>query len=311
MTPATAPARVSRQASIQWLRRSEMLLVAYFIYISVLAALWRLPWFEQAIALAIPLLLGLLVHAENTRGNKATGVLREFIIPGLVLIAYWEVNWFGRQFETDLEGVWVQWDRVILNGWQMRSAIETFGWPIPEVLEFSYFMMYAIPPLALLVLYSNHQRSRVDQFLFTFLLGTLSTYALLPFMPTEAPRVAFPNQDLPQVVTFFRRVNLWLANGYDIRTSVCPSGHVTAAFSAAFGMLLAFPAKKRFTAILLIFAAAITVTTIYGRYHYAVDVLAGICIALIACLVTKAVYANGPTPPPAAYPRLGPQRSVL
>ena len=300
MMQAAAPVEVSSELSLRMLRRSEMLVVGYFVYTACLAVMWRLPASYQAAALATPVLLCALAHFETTRGNKATGVLREFLIPGLVLIAYWQVNWFSRGYEVALQRRWVEWDRMILDGWHARSAIESLGWPIPALLEFSYFMMYAIPPLALLVLYRNHLRSRVDQFLFTFLLGTLGTYALLPFVPTEAPRIAFPGQDLPSVVTLFRSLNVWLANGYDIRTSVFPSGHVTAAFSAAFGMLLAFPARKRFSFILLVFAAAITVTTIYGRYHYAMDALAGICMALIACGISRRVYAT-----PDRVPRVG------
>jgi membrane-associated phospholipid phosphatase len=158
-------------------------------------------------------------------------------------------------------------------------------------LEFFYFLMYAIPPLALLALYRMHQRSRVDQFLFTFLVGTLATYALLPFFPCEAPRFVFAGEDLPAVNTIFRTLNVWLLDHCDIRTSVFPSGHVTAAFSAAFGMLLAFPEKKRVGLVLLIAAAVIAITTVYGRYHYVVDGIAGLVISIAAASFSAAFFA--------------------
>lgn len=274
------------------LRSSECVLLIYFSYTAILAATWGLAFSIVAPAGCIPIVLIALAYAEWKRGNKATGVFRDWIVPALVLLAYWEIDWFRPLHQPHtFEPRWIVVDRLLLNDWQGRAIIESLGWLIPWLLELSYFLMYAIPPLSLLVLYRMHQRSRVNQFLFTFLLGTLTTYALLPWFPCEAPRFVFTGQDLPGINTFFRNLNIWLLDHCDIRTSIFPSGHVTAAFSAAFGMLLAFPEKKRVGAVLLIAAIAISVTTVYGRYHYAVDGVAGLAISSAAAAISAAFFA--------------------
>ena len=64
---------------------------------------------------------------------------------------------------------------------------------------------------------------------------------------------------------------------------------------AAFGMLLAFPERKRFGWGLLVYGVSVSIATIYGRYHYAADVLAGIEIGLVAgllCLVLRSRRAE-------------------
>ena len=192
---------------------------------------------------------------------------------------------------TRLEQKWVAWDRLLLDGWHARAAIEALGSAVPFALDLSYLLVYAIPPLALFILYRNHLRSRVDMFLFTFLLGTLFTYAVLPYFPSEPPRSLFPGQDLPHVNTALRRLNVWMLDRYDIHTSVFPSGHVTAAFSAAFGMLLAFPEKKWVGALFMALSGIIAITTVYGRYHYFVDGVAGFLISALAAVVASAVYS--------------------
>src|SRR6185295_5598472 len=48
-----------------------------------------------------------------------------------------------------------------------------------------------VPPLAIASFYLHHERDRLDDFLFPFLLGTLAAYALLPHFPVEGPRFAF------------------------------------------------------------------------------------------------------------------------
>jgi membrane-associated phospholipid phosphatase len=193
------------------------------------------------------------------------------------------VNWFAQAHSGYArENRWVVWDRLLLDQWHARASIESLGSIIPFLLELSYLLVYAIPPLALGILYWTGHRKRVDNFLFTFLLGTLLAYALLPYFPSDPPRWAFPGQDLPHISAAPRWLNLWLLDHYDIRTSVFPSGHVAAAFSAAFGLLLALPEKKRFGAMLLVFATAIAITTVYGRYHYAVDGVAGLLVSVVA-----------------------------
>ncbi len=152
-----------------------------------------------------------------------------------------------------------------------------------------------MPPLAIAYFYIRRERRRLDEFLFPFLLGTLMTYSLLPLFPSEAPRFVFAGQDLPGVETVFRRFSLWILNHCDIRASVFPSGHVTVGFSAAFAMMLAMPEQRRAGWILLVIALLVLVDTVYGRYHYAADGLAGLLVSLVAlglALVQRAATAR-------------------
>jgi len=237
----------------------------------------------------LPLILLSLAWLESRYGSKATGVFREWIVPGVVLIAYQEIRWFEQiSGGYRLERKWVAWDRLVLEDWHLRAAIESWGPTVPFALDLSYLLVYAMPPLALAILYRNHLRNRIEVFLFTFLLGTLFAYAVLPYFPSAPPRWAFPGDDLPHVNTVLRRLNVWILDRYDIRTSVFPSGHVTAAFSSAFGMLLAFPEKKRVGGLLMVLATAIAITTVYGRYHYLVDGVAGFLVSALAANVAQA-----------------------
>lgn len=280
---ASLVGRVQPKRSAGLLHASEYVLLIYFAYTALLASLWHVPHALRGIAIAAPCTLLALAIWETRNGTKATGVLREWISPALVLFAYQEVNWFAQAHSGYVrENRWVIWDRVFLDQWHARAVIEGLGWMIPFALELSYLLVYTIPPLALGILYWTGHRKRVDTFLFTFLLGTLLAYALLPFFPSDPPRWVFPGHDLPTINTAPRWLNLWLLDHYDIRTSVFPSGHVAAAFAAAFGLLVALPEKKRFGAMVIAFATAIAITTVYGRYHYAVDGLAGFTVSAVA-----------------------------
>jgi membrane-associated phospholipid phosphatase len=113
-------------------------------------------------------------------------------------------------------------------------------------------------------------------------------YALFPYFLSQPPRTLFGDSDLPNVMTALRRFNLWIVNGYGIHSSVFPSAHVSSAFSAGWALLLYLPERKRYGWGMLIYAVSVSVAAVYGRYHYAVDVLAGFGVSLVAAGIVLA-----------------------
>jgi membrane-associated phospholipid phosphatase len=59
-------------------------------------------------------------------------------------------------------------------------------------------------------------------------------------------------------------------------------------------MFLVFPERKRLGWGLLLYALSVSVATVYGRYHYAVDVAAGFAISLVAGAVCLFIAARQP-----------------
>ena len=278
-----APARPGLVALPGLLRPSEWILVAYILYVGIFSA----HPLGRALMLAGAASLSLLAWAESRTGSKIFSFIRDWIPSPFILVAYWAVDWYpypARDFA--LENAWIHLDRRILNDWGAKAAIEFAGPVLPFLLEFCYSLLYAVPPVSIGLLYLYRRRDRVDRFVFVLMLGVLSTYALLPYSPSISPREFFPKEDLPAWITPFRLLNLWLLDHYDIHASVFPSGHVTVGYSAAFAMLLAFPEKRKVGWIMLAIANGVAVATVYGRYHYVVDTLAGLGVSLLTCIVS-------------------------
>ena len=271
------------------LRSSEWVLLVYFTYTALLSVSFGLDFWRIALALAVPVLLLAMAWADEWYGRDSTSIVRDWVSVPLVLAAYWQTDWFqsGRRL-LSLEESWLDWDRTILYQWGLRAVVERLA--LPSLLEASYTLLYSIPPLSVAAIYWYRRRDRLDRFLFPFLVGTLLAYGLLPYFPTESPYLQFPGQDLPSAMTIFRRLNLWILAKGDIHTSVFPSGHVAIAFSAAFSMLWAIPERKRLGYALLVLAVLIATATVYGRYHYAADVLASFLLSLAAIAIAQVVH---------------------
>jgi len=205
---------------------------------------------------------------------------------GLLLLTYREMDWFSMlPRNVDFELSWVQWDRTLLHQWGLRHAIEALGMIGPTLLELCYVLVYAVAPFLVAVFYLQQRRERVNGALFLYLLGTMLAYALFPYFPSDPPRVAFGGADMPNVTTAVRQLNLWLVGNYGIHSSVFPSAHVSSVFSAAWALFAFLPERKRYGWGMLVYAVSVAVATVYGRYHYAADVVAGIAISLIPGLM--------------------------
>src|SRR5271155_579584 len=282
VVPPFAPARIS----IGGIRWPERVIVAFLIYATAaavtLSAAAPVRNLIVLLNLTIVLTYGVLICLDSTRQSLVTGVIRDWLPLALMLIAYREMGWLALPHHGHaLEAHWVIWDRLALRG-GAKAAIEAFGPVVPSVLEIAYTLVYALAPFSIAVLYLYGRRERVDTFLFIFVLTVLLCYAQFPFWPSEPPRVVFFGEDLPAYDTVFRRFNLWMLGNYGIHTSVFPSAHVAGAFFVAFGMRQALPERKRGSRFLYVMASLIAIATVYGRYHYLPDALAGLLVALIA-----------------------------
>jgi membrane-associated phospholipid phosphatase len=65
---------------------------------------------------------------------------------------------------------------------------------------------------------------------------------------------------------------------------VFPSAHVSSAFSAAWGMFVSLPEDRWIGVCMFAYAVSVSVATVYGRYHYTADVLAGVAVSVLTGL---------------------------
>lgn len=280
-------------------RRSEWVIGAFLVYAAGLT--FYLP-VSSAVRTRILLvnILVLFIYAALIRfdraGSRALGIVRDWVPPGLILLAYREMGWFAAPHPNHvLESHWVVWDRMVLRGGG-KAVIEAMGPLLPSILEIAYALVYALPLFALAMLYVYGKRAQSDRFLSIFALGVLLCYAQFPFWPSEPPRVVFFGEDFPMYSTVFRRFNLWMLGSYGIHTSVFPSAHVAGAFSTAFGIWRTLRRPKWVSRFLYVMAALIAIATVYGRYHYMADATAGLCIAVLVVVLDLMAFRRVTAP---------------
>jgi membrane-associated phospholipid phosphatase len=271
------------------LRRAEILLCAFFTYASLIAALRPVgtPLRVRTLLVNAAVITAIFALAR-IRQTAFAGHLRDWYPVPLILLAFREMGWMALPHaSTAFEDYWVVWDRRLLDGWGLRAAIESLGPVLPNLLELSYLLVYAVPAAIVAAFYVENRRDRIDDAYVVLLAATLGSYALYPWFPSEPPRTVFPGADLP-AASLVRKLNLAIVGRYGIHTSVFPSGHSAAAFGAAFAAMEFMPEKAWTGRGFLLLAVLIAVATVYGRYHFAVDTVAGLGMALAALGLARA-----------------------
>jgi membrane-associated phospholipid phosphatase len=260
------------------LRQYEWLIIAYFTYVAAVA-----PFFISGNKRWLPALIAASAIAILVALSRHDSHVRDWIPLVLTFTAFREMNLFTPAVrDHHLENAWIGNDRWLLDTAHLRAAIESLGPLIPSYLEICYVLVYAIALISALILLFNQRRDQLNTFWFAFVAGTLASYALFPYFPSDPPRTVFAGADLPHIVTVFRRFNLAILGQYGIHSSVFPSAHVSAAFACAWGLFITMPDRRRYAAMVATFAFSVATATIYGRYHFAVDALAGFAVSFLA-----------------------------
>jgi membrane-associated phospholipid phosphatase len=280
------------------LRHSEWIYVGFFFYTALFS--FFLP-LGAGTRLGLAMIAASVAIIFTVLSRRRFSMVRDWLPLCLTLLAYREMDWFTPAYKDHhFERTWIVWDRVILHDWRVQNVIESLGPLLPGYLELCYLLVYAVGFYGIAVLYLVHKRERVDAFVCVYALSGLLCYAMFPFFPSDPPRTVFPTTDLPNIVTPIRSLNLWLVNGAGIHSSVFPSAHVSTGFAAAWALTHLLPERPWFGRGLMIYAISMSIATVYGRYHYAVDAIAGFAVSVVAIATVAGLRLM---PPSSGLPR--------
>jgi membrane-associated phospholipid phosphatase len=259
-------------------RTSEWAIVAYFLYLLATGALLRAPAraILRLVAVAAPT-CGLIALVARVHTLPVAAILRDWLPGAYVLAGYWATGLLYQGPDTVLEVRLEAFDLRVF-AWIRRFASRP-PWAVREVLEFAYLFCYPLVPAGVAVLYATGQRARADSYWTLVLVSAFAAYSVLPWAGTRPPRAIETGCDGTRPPLFFQRLNLAVLARGSIQVNTFPSGHAASAWAVALFMTTVPGAPWLAFAV---FAAAIGAGAIAGRYHYGLDVVAGVLVAVAA-----------------------------
>ncbi len=265
---------------------------------------WR--WLLGAHVAILVLVHGLVRAPARLRPVKVRNFLRHFYPVLLYTWFFCETGWLNRMFFTDyLDPTVIRWEQSLFGC--QPSVLFMQKLPFLSVSElfygayFSYYLMISGVGLALFL------RNRQQFFHYVSVVSFLFyiCYLVYIFLPVIGPRVFFreiagyelPDQIQQLAVTdvypvaiksgVFFRVMAFIYHVFEAPGAALPSSHVAVAACTVFFSFLYLP---RVRYVHLATAVLLCLSTVYCRYHYGVDVLAGLVTAAVLIPLGNRLY---------------------
>ncbi len=195
----------------------------------------------------------------------------------------------------DVDELLIQVDRYLFLGNDPTILFESVTYPvITEFLQIIYTSYYFLPLSLIFLLYFKGRKSDFHTVTPTIMLGLYICYLGYYISPAIGPRFTLDHlQSFPLSGFFsydFIRTTIDTFEG--ITRDCCPSGHTLVSVLTA---MLAYKYYRPVFRAFSIWASLIVISTVYLRYHYVIDVIAGLIIAMIVFrfapqMVTRYIY---------------------
>lgn len=288
-SPADPPSPSRRWAHFA----GDQVLAAYLGATGILAISTLTATGVQLAAVHLVAAAGLWVWSRRPQPDRPArgalghaGVFVRIFLPVVVTpLLYTELQTLNQLVSPGyLDGPVQAWEAALFGGQPSITMARRLPrvW-LSELLHLGYFSYYFVIPTAAVVIYRRAGPAGLGRAAVTVGLGFFLCYLCFAVFPVAGPRYEFARITGPPADgTVFALVHRVLEAGSSKGTAF-PSSHVAAAGAA---LLACRRDAPRWFWILILPVVALSVGTVYGRFHYAVDALAGVAVAVAAHLAT-------------------------
>lgn len=188
--------------------------------------------------------------------------LNQLLFPGYfdATVQAWEQAVFGAQLS------------IVMSGWY--DAL----W-FSELLHFGYVSYYFVVPVALIGGLYLGGEDGLERVAFATALAFFVSYLFFAVFPVAGPRYEFAKIVGPQTDGYMFALVHSILEGGSSKGTAFPSSHVAASVAA---WLAAGREDRRLGWILAPFLVFLTISTVYGRFHYGLDAVVGLGVAFLA-----------------------------
>ncbi len=226
--------------------------------------------------------------------NRNFILFQRVLMAPLVFFIYSQVQEYIRFVNPyEFDSILIGWDRFLF-GTDPTVWLNQISFPaLTEFLQISYMTYFLMPLIHGIELHYRGDDAVFNKFAGTIIFCFYISYLLYLIMPAIGPRFTLHEFGL----TSFEMPGLWLTEALRaivnqgggipagvlhpenyVNRDCMPSGHT---MLTLMNIILAFRLKSKFKWVFLIFGVSLIFGTVYLRYHYVVDVLAGIVFCLL------------------------------
>ncbi|MEO8585707.1 MAG: phosphatase PAP2 family protein [Acidobacteriota bacterium] len=234
-----------------------------------------------------------LLRARNPNPSKTLQILLDYYVIACVVVIFDGLGPLIRAVNpVDKDVHLIAFDRW-LTGTNPTVALERFATPLLSDVLTVFYSLYYFHPIVLGTLVLLDDRARppatrdFSRYAFTMVFVFFVSYVGYFLVPAVGPRFTvthagpLPRGAISQVIDHTLD---WLESN---KRDCFPSGHTMVVVAV---LLEAARRSKKTFWIFLPFAVGLVMATVYCRYHYVADVLAGLTLAFVTVPLGNALY---------------------
>lgn len=244
---------------------------------------------------ALPLALHVLALciALGASHRAVPAALRAWTPLGLGPFLYIELRWIiaGAGF-PHADATVVRWDAALsaLSPFHLAAA-PTDSVVLSELLHLCYLSYYALIYVPAALLWLRGRRAEFAETTLALMVVYGACFVTYILFPVDGPRFLLGPAHAPDGPV--RRIVLAVLEAGSSRGTAFPSAHVAASLVASWQ---AFRFQRPVGVVALLLTAGLAFGAVYGGYHYAIDIVAGVAFAVVALLIVREV-----APAPSAH----------
>jgi len=238
------------------------------------------------------LIIGFLLWLSNAANGKFVKWLRDFNPVIIIPSNFTELHYLVHNVNP------IDYDQLLINidygifGVHPTIWLENLSPPLLiEYFQIVYALFYFLPIILATLLYKRKAKDDFHFFVFVIVFGFYLSYATYFFVPAIGPRFTLNHLHTAPVtgLWFTESIRYTLNVLENIQRDAFPSGHTEITLLT---MIYAWHYSRKFFWILSVIGTSLIISTVYLRYHYVIDVIAGILLALIVVFLAKPLYQS-------------------
>ena len=281
---------------VDWLTQGYLAIVGLLVLILHGATLPQWLWFVLAHLVLLVAIDGLIRWYAARPDRHVVDFLRHLYPVLLYAFLYRETGSLNRLLETGyLDAHLLRWDLAMFGGLPSVSFMERLPYLlVSELLYASYFSYYFMIPGVGIALFLR-QRARFQHYIAVLSFIFYVCYLFYIFTPVMGPGILDPEKmplPLPpdlaglrlpeppaaiQVGPFFR-IMQYVYEHFEAPGASFPSSHVAVALCTLYFSFRYLPRIRILHTVMVIL---MSIATVYCRYHYVADVIAGALAATL------------------------------
>ena len=253
---------------------SELVSVAYFLYLAAISVFIRLPparTFRVRCAASVVVAATLAIALAPP--TAAVRAVRNWLPMLAILLAYYATGAFYVAPSARFEAWLRSWDDRLIG----RSSFRSLPPALRVYLELVYDFCFALIPAGFCVLLWAGAAASADRFWTLVAVAEYVPFGTLPWLQARPP---WAIEGLRAAdATSVRRFSLSWVNRTTIHANTFPSGHASASLAVALALIDAAPRTAFAFGVL---AVSIAIASVVGRFKYAIDAVVGLLFAVVA-----------------------------